>query len=305
MEHGISLKLVLKRSVFKRTLRLDVVAVGLLVLVQLVVLLTSSASHAGTVAKPTLLYVFAGQSNMSNGASSTTELRKEMPAMMAPQRDVLFWGPTEDTRNKRWVAMAPPTATHYVLTHSGFGPEIGAGPVLAKLHRRATIAFVKLSRPSTSLYKDWAPDNRAGAGMYALLMADVRAAKVQMESATHRPVIVAGFFWLQGESDAQYTGTARAYTANLEAFIRRMRLDLRSPLMPFVIGEIPQLLPQYPRFPYCSLVQSAERAVASQVPRTFYVPTADLARSATSPAHFSTRGIVELGRRFANAKFSL
>jgi hypothetical protein len=276
--------------------------VALLVAAQLVVLVTRVAS-AESVASPTLLYVFAGQSNMTDAAARTDELRRLDPAMTAPQARVEFWGPTEDVASKRWVPLAPPTEVHYALYGSAFGPEIGAGPPLAQLHPHATIAFVKLARPATTLYQDWDPGNPRG--MYRALVSEVRTAALQMQATTHRPVIVSGFFWLQGESDAKYADTANAYAENLTSFVRHVRADLRSPLMPFVVAEIPQLMPRYPIFPYCSVVQAAERSVASRVPRVFYVPTADLERSASSPAHFSTLAAVELGQRLANAKFAL
>jgi hypothetical protein len=249
-----------------------------------------------------MLYVFAGQSNMIDAVTSVKALASVDPAL-GKQPDVLFWGPTEDTADKRWVPLAAPTEVKQAYSHEGFGPEIGAAPLLARRHRDTTVAIVKLSRSATSLAGDWSPRNPAG--LYPKLLADVRTAKLRLERQTDRLVRVAGFFWLQGESDAQFLDMAQAYAKNLTAFIKAVRADLRAPQMPFVIGEIPELKEHYPAFRYCSIVQAAQREVARGDARAFYVPTADLELSTSSPAHFSTRGIVDLGRRFVNPAFPL
>ena len=276
-------------------------ALGAAVLIQVGVLVGLPLSHAGA-ASPALLYIFAGQSNMVGAGTSTAELSKVDPTLHASPANVRFWGPTEDTP-RQWGPTEPPTEVQGALSHMGFGPEISAAPLLSKLHPQATIGLVKVARGSTNLVDAWNPKNPLG--MYALLLTEVRAAKERLAMETNGPVRIAGFFWLQGESDSARRSVANSYGRNLTNFISTVRSDLNAPRMPFVIAEIPEFKQWYPAFPYCSVVQSAERSIAKQVSRTFYVPTADLERDPSSPVHFSTRGTVYIGRRLVNARFGL
>jgi alpha-galactosidase len=57
------------------------------------------------------------------------------------------------------------------------------------------------------------------------------------EYAHHRPEL-AGFIWFQGWNDMINADATKEYTANLAHFIRDVRKDLKSPNLPFAIGEM-------------------------------------------------------------------
>lgn len=260
------------------------------------------ASRAEAVAPPIRLYVFAGQSNMVGYSTIAAELAAVDPALTTPVRTVRFWGPVDDYAN-RWATLQAPTEIVQPAYHSGFGPEISAAPILAARHPRATIAFVKLARNGTNLNFDWDPQNIIG--LYSRLIDRVLIAKRQLEMQTGSAVQVAGFFWMQGESDAMRKRPAETYATNLSRFITSVRSHLSAPNMPFVIGRIGNLKRISGLFRYSDTVRRSQEEVAATVPYTYIASTDGLHRDPGSPIHFSTRGTVDLGRRFVSRRFPL
>lgn len=259
---------------------------------------SSTTAHAND---PIRLYVFAGQSNMVGTDTMASELALFAPAPTAPGR-VLFWGPVADYPSA-WGPLKAPTEILQPRYHSGFGPEIGAAHELARRHAGTTIAIVKLATGGTSLYRDWSAVRRGG--HYDSLIARVRRAADQLRQTRQAPVRIAGFFWMQGESDARFEQSATTYAGNLSAFIRAVRRDLAAPRLPFVIGRITDLRRENPgRFLYSDHVRRAQQDVARSDPRTFLVTTDDLERANTR-IHFSSRGTYDLGRRFVRPAFPL
>jgi hypothetical protein len=282
---------ILLRAAFKAALFIGVFVVPLVV-----------GEHHVSGAEAIPLYVFAGQSNMVGDSTQSAQLPLVDPKLAAEPTNVRFWGPNQDFAG-RWGPLQAPTEIMEPSSHSGFGPEIGAAPLLAAGHPGTQVAIVKLARGGTNLYADWNP--RSDLGLYVRLVARVLEAKRQLETDTGKAVRIAGFFWMQGESDATLRGPASWYQKNLTEFIASVRQDLHAPRMPFVIGRIVDLRNVDFRFPYSGVVRDAQSRVAKTVPRTYLVSTDDLQRDSISPIHFDTRGTVDLGRRFVNRSFPL
>jgi len=255
-----------------------------------------AAGRAEAVATPIRMYVFAGQSNMVGYSAMSARLAAVDAKLTAPTPNVRFWGPVDDYAG-RWTTLQAPTELVQPAYHSGFGPELSAAAALAGRHAHSTIAVVKLARGGTNLGFDWRPGNAIG--LYPMLIQRVSLAKHLLESQTHVPVEIAGFFWMQGESDTLIKRSAEAYALNLSKFITSVRADLGAPDMPFVIGRIADLKHIARAYRYSDTVRGAQAEVASTVPRTYIVSTDGLSRDPESPLHFDTRGIVDLGRRFA------
>jgi len=282
---------ILPRAAFKAAL---VVAV-------FVVPLVSGQTHvAGAEAIP--LYVFAGQSNMVGDSTHSAQLPLVDPMLAREPSNVRFWGPNSDYAG-RWGPLQAPTEIMEPTGHSGFGPEIGAAPLLAARHPDIQVAIVKYARGGTNLYGDWNPDNDLG--LYIRLLARVTEAKRQLEADTGKAVRIAGFFWMQGESDAQFSESASGYAKNLTGFIASVRRDLHAPNMPFVIGRIADLRWVDDRLQFSAVVREAQARVARTVPHAYLVSTDGLEHAALSSIHFSTRGTVDLGRRFGDVKAPL
>jgi hypothetical protein len=252
---------------------------------------------------PVRLYVFAGQSNMVGKDTMASELPLISPSAAVAPPGVLFWGPVADFPTM-WGPLKAPTEILQPRRHQGFGPEIGAAPLLARRHPGSTIAVVKFASSGTSLYRDWRPGIKGG--LYERMIARVRRASEQLRGGKDAPIRIAGFFWMQGESDSERLQAAKAYEANLASFVRAVRRDLDSPSLPFVIGMITDLRRESrAHFQYSDVVRRGQGNVVKSVPNAYLVSTDDLERSPEEHVHFSSRGTFDLGRRFVKADFPL
>jgi hypothetical protein len=256
-----------------------------------------------TAAGPIPIYVFAGQSNMVGSATRASDIPLYAPGLsVPPSTNVLFWGPTTDAP-KRWTPIQPPTVIRDSMFRSGFGPELSAAHRLKALHPGRQIGIFKFARSNTSLYKAWDPDNPIG--LYRQMHGALSYARNQLTRQTKRSTYIAGFFWMQGESDAYKYSTAVAYGKNLEEFIFALRYHLKTPKLPVVVARIADLRYVWPSLKYTHYVRREQFEVAAADHRTFLVYTEGLPREVLSPVHFNAKGTIELGRRFVQSKFGL
>ncbi|HYZ93249.1 MAG TPA: sialate O-acetylesterase [Actinomycetota bacterium] len=264
--------------------------------------LTTTARSLAHAEEPIRVYVFAGQSNMVGKDTSATDLARIAPKAV-PSSSVLFWGPVADFPTS-WGPLTAPTEIVQPRWHQGFGPEMGAGPLLSRMHPDSTIAIVKFAASGTSLYRDWNPSRRGG--LYDRLIARVREAVGTLRATREASVDLAGFFWMQGEADSERLRAASAYEGNLARFVRSVRRDLRAPSLPFVFGRITDLRRDSDvHFQYSHVVRRGQAGVARNVANTFMVSTDDLERARAQRIHFSSRGTYDLGRRFVKPAYPL
>ena len=257
-----------------------IAAAVVVVLAVVLVVVVKSDSGKGKVA----LFIFAGQSNMVGMGSAGTPL----PAnLRTPRKDARFWD-----RNKGAWSTTP------VTPNGIYGPEVSALRRLAdRLHR--PVLGVKVAENSTSLATDWNPDNPNS--FYAQLrsvVGDALLARVPGEGLPE----VAGFFWMQGEADAQQPALAGVYYANLRRLILQVRTDFSAGRLPFVIGRIRVNDPATELGSV--LVRTAEDQAAKSTPNVRTVSTDDLTRIADR-LHFDSAGLIALGSRFADAYVGL
>jgi len=267
------------RGLSTRTKGAIVSTVVVVALVSLLIAATSSHSK-----KSIPLFIFAGQSNMVGIGSTGSTL----PAnLRTPRKDAQFW----DRSAGAW-------STTPVLPNGVYGPEVSALRRLAdKLHR--PVLGVKVAENSTSLATDWNPSSPNG--YYAQMrsvVSDALLARVKGEGLPE----VAGFFWMQGEADAQQAATAEAYSANLNRLISQVRTDFSADRLPFVIGRIRVNNPATEIGD--NEVRAAEDQAAAHDPNVKTVSTDDLTRIADF-LHFDGPGLIALGNRFADAYVTL
>lgn len=133
-----------------------------------------------------------------------------------------------------------------------FGPEM----TLARaLHRTLpNLAVIKCAYAGTNLAVDWQKGIGTGEQLYELMMSQIDTALRFLEKR-NIPYEFAGFFWMQGESDAANLSYANNYGTNLNAFIQYLRDDLNTPNLPFVMGRIGPNLPS--PYNYISIVRAA------------------------------------------------
>ncbi|MEC4986623.1 MAG: sialate O-acetylesterase [Oscillatoria sp. PMC 1068.18] len=239
----------------------------------------------------TKLFILAGQSNM---VGSQSDLALLPPHLLEPQEQVLWYD-----NNNQWNLLQPPTEPFpfsKVNNGVGFGPEISLGRKIAA-NLNETVALVKYAQGGTSLAEDWQP----GSDLYNRMIERVNSAK----SDCAANLDVAGFFWMQGEKDATQADFANSYQSNLNYFIDRVREDLNSPELPFILGKtfVAQGLNiEYNSYNYADTVRSAQSSFAELdfTCCTLVVETEDLSRH-SDQLHLDSQGLVDLGERFGTA----
>jgi hypothetical protein len=275
---------------------------GILVVVGCL-MVSGLAVRPATAADPVRVYIFAGQSNMTGAATMASQLPMIAPELQIPKRTITFWGPTSDAP-RQWGPLQAPTEIWKNSFREGFGPELSAGRALWSLHKSSHIAVLKFSWNATNLHWDWDPDRSQG--LYEKMLIGARRAMQKLAASTKRPLRISGFFWMQGESDSDTASHAREYGWNLQRFIRSVRTDLHARNLPFVIGQIDDIRRYYPlSYAHSRTVRAAQRRVAKGDPHAFLVSTDGLGHHPLSPVHYSSRGTVDLGRRFVQKSFGL
>ncbi|MCX5787435.1 MAG: hypothetical protein NTX64_02835 [Elusimicrobia bacterium] len=231
------------------------------------------------------VFIFAGQSNMVGFAQPG-----ELPAQVsAAQRDVLFYYPDD-----AWRTFAPREVP--LQGSAGLGPEVTAGRILAR--RLGTVGMVKYAVGGTNLCVDWNP--LYAGSLYEKMAGRTEQALADLYHKENKRGRIAGFFWMQGESDAATAMPAVMYMAHLMTFISYVRQEAGDPELPFIIGRIsPSLL-----WRYGATVRLAQQIAAAKVRNVAIVSTDDLPLRADG-AHYDTAALAALGDRFAAAYLKL
>ena len=253
------------------------------------------------------LFILAGQSNMVGYQSNLKDLE---PSQLESQDNVLWYN-----SSSRWVTFSAPTEpvlgpdstlpvppfekyhpqySHTVVNGFGFGPEISLGSEIAdKLKQK--IALVKYARNGANLATQWNPDYDNS--LYPRMRKRANEAIDALDSLGYHHVEIAGFFWMQGETDANNESMAEYYESNLTNFIRAIRRDFHNPNLPFIYGMI-----HVSKDMSCcaEAVRTAQRRVEADVAFARTVETRDLTLD-PDRIHFDSKGTIMLGDRFANA----
>ena len=180
-----------------------------------------------------------------------------------------------------------------------FGPEISTGKTISNALGGALVAEVKFAVGATALFDRWNP---AGGDLYDNMVARVNQSIADLQIQLGRTGYVAGFFWMQGESDALSDEFRDDYAANLRNLIAAVRHDFNRPNLPFVFGQI---LNFDPANPTSAIVRAQQQAVADDdtVTNTAFILTDDLGHH--DFIHFNGQGIYTLGERFGAGYLSI
>lgn len=125
----------------------------------------------------------------------------------------------------------------------------------------------------------------------------LRRAKHALQSGTLK-----GILWHQGESDAK-AGLASEYDGKLHDLIARFRAELRSPQVPFIVGQLGRFADS-PWSEFKVQVDDVHRHLPRKVAHTAFV-SADGLNHKGDKVHFDTESIREFGRRYAKAYLEL
>lgn len=117
---------------------------------------------------------------------------------------------------------------------------------------------------------------------------------------------LAGVLWHQGETDALDDALAGAHAGKLATMITRLRSDLATPELPFLIGDLAPFGDDK-RDPAAvarrAVVRAGLRRVAAETSRAAFVESDGLA--GVDAVHFSRPALMEFGRRYADAFLGL
>jgi alpha-galactosidase len=222
--------------------------------------------------KPVAVFILAGQSNMEGKAKvSLADYQAKQPATSElfshlrkdgkwSERDDV-WIKLLDRKGKLTVGYGSPNC---------IGPELEFGTVVGE-HFTEQVLLIKTAWGGRSLSRDFRSPSAGLPPAEALdkLLVELKKRKADAtlddvtkpfgasyramleevastlkDLKTHFPAYadqgysLKGFIWFQGWNDMINPDSTAAYTANLTAFIRDVRKDLKSPNLPFVIGQM-------------------------------------------------------------------
>ncbi|WP_082611094.1 sialate O-acetylesterase [Lysobacter sp. Root916] len=272
-------------------------------MLMLFVLCASLAAQAQT--RTIRAYIVAGQSNSEGGGT------RKNPGGRNPEQDLntigyshwyadfpqalIYKGHTDTGVGPGWDAMRPAYGGGYDQArhlNNQFGPELAIGHEVAT-HLNEQIAIIKYGQGGTSLAQFWNPDDPA-INCYDKLIATIENAK-QAIAPAGITLDIQGVFWTQGESDSWSLADSQNYKANLERLIAALRTRLNKPNLAFHIATLKDL----PLWTHRQLIWDAQQAVADADPNAYLVHGKDLETYNDDIAHYTARGEVTLGQRFA------
>lgn len=225
-----------------------------------------------TLAAKTHVYILAGQSNMM-GKTQTHQLPS---AYRQTPANVKFYYQGRERK---------------LADDAYFGPEVVFAHEVSKAFPDDQHIVIKYVA-SGSYIREWANEQP----LYKGLIRQFKLALPAQDNDKNALPNVDSIIWMQGESDCRSTKLAQAYGGRLNQLIHGLRKDLASPHSLFIMGSVS---PQNVGFPAVDEVRSQQKQVHQSVVNTRLVETQDL--ETFDNTHFNTHGLMELGKRFAEA----
>lgn len=273
------------------------------------------------------VYLLAGQSNMDG-----LGLISELPDDLSQTLDAVpIYNPNrtadeiQTNEMGHWESLRPGHGSGYGLDANGsiysdkFGIELTFARRMLELNPDQNIALFKYAKGGASIhpeaaneYGSWIPDFGKGNGINqwdhfkfhykrAMAIRDIDGDGVE---DILRP---AGILWLQGESDAVYTpAIAESYLENLTQLMYAIRHEAGIEDLPIVISRISEsnMGENGTLLTYGSIVQEAQSTFADSDAHSLYIDPPD-GHGWVDPWHYDSQTYIELGKRFADAMFSL
>lgn len=225
----------------------------------------------------TKVFLLAGQSNMV-GVGKIIDLKK--PFNQSPT-NVQIW------IDNKWL----PLSSIIKEKDGKFGPEVSFAYTISKAMPDYDIRLIKFAVGGTALYNDWAPKTGKE---YLTFMKTANDAITNLDDANIK-YDIAGMLWLQGESDA-HENQAGTYKKNLIAFIADMRLNFKTPEMPFIIARI---LDHFGKLSgQAKIVRDAQVNIADSIKNVGWFNTDDCEQQIEG--HYNSVGLIKIGNRFAD-----
>ncbi|KAJ1279082.1 hypothetical protein BS78_04G128100 [Paspalum vaginatum] len=253
-------------------------------------LLLPAASASGSPGGRTMVFILAGQSNMSGrGGATNGTWDGVVPAECAPSQRILRLSPA-----LRWEEAREPL-------HDGIdvGNTVGIGPgmpfahaVLAacgsKAGADAQLGLVPCAQGGTPI-ANWS----RGTELYDRMVTRARAALA--ESSATGGGELAALLWYQGEADTMRRDDAERYQGRMEALVREVRCDLGRPDL--LVIQVGIATAQY-NGKFLDRVREAQKAV--RLPNVKYVDAMGLP-IASDHTHLTTQAQIQLGNMLAKS----
>jgi hypothetical protein len=206
--------------------------------------------------------------------------------------------PFNGTSKGKWVTLKYQTQDPFIaLDTNFFGPEMSLARKIYKAGNK--ISVIKCAYAGTNLANDWNKNSTTGNLLYSQIMKQIDSALLQIHKSGYKTKVV-GFFWMQGESDAENSSYAANYLSNIKKFIYNVRTDLGNPEMPFILGRIGIKS----AYTYKETVRTAQVNITKQGSNVKWVDTDDFSVGSDN-IHYLTSGILTLGERMADAWLNL
>lgn len=229
------------------------------------------------------LYVLAGQSNMAGRGVVT-------PADRQPMDRVL----TLD-KNGKWVPAVDPL--HFDKPGAGVGVgRTFAAEMLKDLPKDVVIGLIPTAAGGSAI-ASWRPG-----GYHDQTKSHPYDDAIKRIAIASQAGTVKGILWHQGESDCTPEKSA-VYEKELHELIARLRAQLKSPDLPFIVGQMGQF-PEKPWDDAKKRVDQIHRELPQKIKETAFVNSDGLGHKGDQ-IHFNSESYREFGKRYAQAMKSL
>ena len=238
------------------------------------------------------VFLLMGQSNMA-GWSTIDPSDGSQAGDLSPVPRVLALGGQCTLKSRRprgWTRWRPAAhPLHLSQKGTGFGLALPFASRMLEKQPELMIGLVPCAWGGAGI-------DRLGPGT-PLYDNAIRRARIAALRGT-----LAGVLWHQGETDSLDDSLARSHAEKLAALIARLRSDLDTPRLPFLIGDLGDFGNEK-RDPAAiarqELVRGGLRRVAADTPHTAFVESGGL--TGVDIVHFSRAAYIEFGQRYAEA----
>jgi acetyl esterase/lipase len=236
------------------------------------------------IAEQTLdIYLLIGQSNMAGRGTVEEQDRVPNPSVLT------------FTKENKWISAVDPL--HFDKSTAGVGPGRTFGVAMAARNSAVTIGLVPCAVGGTSIlvWKPGAYDEKTDTHPYDDMMKRIKIARERG--------VLKGILWHQGSTDASTLGLDRGYQKELIELIQRLRKDMDTPQVPFIIGQMGQFEAKSWTGGRKN-VDSAHRTVPYILPNVGFV-SSDGLTDRGDKIHFDSASARLLGKRYADKMIEL
>lgn len=228
------------------------------------------------------LYIFAGQSNAQGWMGDAGSYPAD-PDQIDQTISFHWTFHGSEFASSGWQKLG---AQQGRFPQGHFGPEITFARSMSRLGRK--VAIFKYSQGSTSLAQDWKRPGQGG--IYDQMVSSLNNARSTLNVPEDQKLKIAGFIWIQGESDSANTSISSAYKSNLLALIDHFRDEVvKSESLPIILG----VDEAHPWVSVNSDVPDAQKQIAAEDPHIVFSSMDGFEKADTT--HLTPQGLERHG----------